>query len=355
MEIVKIEDALKKFCSKRKFLTKLCNYDTIIGSKGVGTIEEHLEKLYAPMIKELTMFDNPIKCFSVENFKSKMKINSDILDGLEELKSLGCSFILAGGKVRDWIKNVSTYSSKNDYDLWFLDERSWDIANEYFETTFKGMLKRRIEIKPHVTEYYIREDTYTWKFQLVRGKYGSVEDLLSDFDFSCCSVAYDGENIYCAKYALRDIFDKRIRFQKLKPNRNIFVRVEKYLRKGYFIKHGDYAIASIGLLSTINNDSDSILSFSNRENVIFARDNNDYYPVGGGVELERWQLKKEREQLAGPTSDYADGTAQAIPIDPFDGQIFDVAIADHADRTINAEQIVNLRATVTLIDDEFDL
>lgn len=295
---------MKKAVESLKGLTLLSAFDTIFktkeqkqcltfGDRESPSMSRLMEKVYSPMIKNLTMFDNPISMVPVEKFKSRLKINSNVLDPLDELKSIGCNFVLAGGKLRDFVSSRDISSSFNDYDLWFLDEKSWDLANEYFDTTFRLHCRRKKTIKSHVVEYTVEEDGYTWNIQLVRGKYGSVEDLISDFDFSCCSIAYDGENIFYAKYALRDIVDKRIRFQNYRPNKNVFVRVEKYLKKGYFIRHGDYAIASIALLSNVENHPDNQVLFTNRENAMFVHDNGDYYPVGA-AEIERWQLKDER-------------------------------------------------------------
>jgi hypothetical protein len=279
-------------------LTKLTNFakmsDEYNFSKTLNLFD-FLSKLYAPIIKKLTGGWNRTKSCPVDVFARRFGIKSmDHFVPLNEIIEQGCNFVLAGGKVVDWMNNVPCSKSFNDYDLWFLDQESWDMANEYFEKLFKPeCTNRRTLTKHHVIEYFIKEDSYTWKFQLVRSKYGSIEELLTDFDFSCCAIGYDGERIYFAAHTLRDIREKRMRFQSFRECRNSFVRIEKYQKKGYFIKHGDYAIAALEMLGGMKNNEFSQRLFLNRENEIVTIDvNSPYYPEGTDPD-ERWRLKDE--------------------------------------------------------------
>lgn len=69
---------------------------------------------------------------------------------------------------------------------------------------------------------------------LVNKKYGrSGNAICSDFDFTACAMAYDGEEFYTAQSATLDAGGKILRPHSKSEIRNLPYRVQKYLDKGY--------------------------------------------------------------------------------------------------------------------------
>ena len=204
-----------------------------------------LTTLFEPLISKALVRYKKVWSVSKEKFEIKGKISSQVLSIADELYAHGMRFVIAGGKLIDYCNNVPLEQSFNDYDMWFLDAESYHRALHLLGTL--GYTK--ICDKYHVVEFIHIERKI--KLQLIKHVYACVEQILESFDLRCCAVAYDGSRIHWLSGALKDIRRKTLVVKNLEPYPTIWIRVSKYIAKGYHIDTPDAALASIAFLMSL--------------------------------------------------------------------------------------------------------
>jgi len=227
-----------------------------------------MTEFYKPMLCKLLRFDNICLSCEREVFIRKFKMNNHtttaIMEVIDGLYGQGLNFILAGGKMVNWFAGVDTIES--DFDLFFSSDHDFESVNQYFKKNdnYTGTEKE------HLIEY-CQKDTGL-RFQIMKKIYACPEDLISQFDFKHSSIAYDGSQIYWHKGTLHAIRDKVLIFQILPDKINQFLRVEKFIKRGWSIQLGDWALASFGLLTNIGYLYRVHNQFINREDFEFNAD-----------------------------------------------------------------------------------
>ena len=195
-------------------------------------------KLFLPHINKIKVDSNIILSCPIEVFKRRFGITSNILDPIIDLWKDN-SFYLAGGKLIDFFENKTLEESKNDYDLFFIDEPKIRLFNAgYILTSPLGYL-----------DEYVKDNI---KIQCVNTIYASPEHIIQEFDIRACCICTDGKYIYWIKGSLKDIRKKKIVLTSPKVNHNVFLRIIKYIKKGYDIDIPDLTLASICLLDSLD-------------------------------------------------------------------------------------------------------
>jgi hypothetical protein len=133
---------------------------------------------------------------------------------------------IAGGAVRLWSEGLSV--EDHDIDVWFsckqqgkevvklLNKYRWDLTyksnNALTFTKVSNGLNRKIQL-------------------IQKCFYDNVDQIINDFDLTCCQFAYDGSELYTGKFSVQDVRDKYIRVNKWHDA--IYSRVAKYIAYGY--------------------------------------------------------------------------------------------------------------------------
>lgn len=214
--------------------------------QGCGNL---LHILFSPYLKDIQESVYVINCCSLEKFKRKFKITSDLLMPIQKLWNEGSGLILAGGKMIDFFMNKNLNESGNDYDCFFLHDDARDKTedllrdNGYVVSSDLGYVTEFISIAGHQYE--------DLKIQTIRSTYANPEHIIESFDIRTCSICCDGRNVYWIKGMLRDTIDKKIVMTNPRIGANVFERIHKYINKGYTIALPDLAIASLKLLDAI--------------------------------------------------------------------------------------------------------
>lgn len=229
-------------------------------SDGSQTVFQILMTMFKPFVDAVHRPRMLVMKTRKDVFMKRFDITSDILDYIDLLRSHGMDFVLAGGKMIDFVNNVSMEDSVNDFDLWSIDETAFHTMNKVLSdySDFKVLAS-----KPHVTDWI--DTVRDKKLQVVNKPYADVSDIVSSFDIRACAIAYDGEYIYWIKDTIRDIKDKRITIQTVEPRRTTFVRVEKYIQRGYHIDVPDLGLAAITFLGGMVNNEQAIEFYTNRD------------------------------------------------------------------------------------------
>lgn len=221
---------------------------------------EALMTIFAPFVS--TVYNKNVVLMRARKdvFKRRLGITSDILEYIDNLHKEDMPCILAGGKLIDFVNNVPFSESVNDYDLWSVTEQ------EYFKLchglgsskSFKALAN-----KGHVSDWIDKKADR--KLQVINNIYAEPFDVLLCFDIRACAVAYDGEYIYWVKGALKDIKQKKITILNMGPRRTTFVRIEKYLKRGYSIDVPDLGLAAITFLGSMTNNHNTFEFYTNRK------------------------------------------------------------------------------------------
>jgi len=203
-----------------------------------------MTSIFAPLLRKTINISPRVNRVSISSFKSKLKIDSDALTLLDEMKSAGLNFVLAGGKMIDYCMNEQ--NSQNDFDIFFTSQVYLDDAKKYLLRNGFDLLSE----KGHVIEYFNVQRQF--KVQLVKSIFASQEAVICSFDLRLCAVAYDGNKVYWVDGALKDIKDKQIVVQVIRPIKTCFIRVMKYVGRGFEIKAPDLALTAISFLSSMD-------------------------------------------------------------------------------------------------------
>jgi hypothetical protein len=136
--------------------------------------------------------------------------------------------------------------------------------------------------------------------QIVKYQIGEPEEVISKFDFTCCSVAIDHSNVYCSDLALDDIKNCNLRYNhrigEFSPTSKVsFIkRVRKYVNRvgGGFAR--TYKIVDEDIINDFLSDD---IALENDPN-----DDRTNYTLGM---LSDYEIRSARDILAGVEDDIA--------------------------------------------------
>lgn len=73
------------------------------------------------------------------------------------------------------------------------------------------------------------------KIQIILRAYHSIEQVISGFDIDCCSVAYDGTNVYAIPRFLRALATRQNIIDETRASTTYEYRLLKYMRRGFSV------------------------------------------------------------------------------------------------------------------------
>lgn len=145
---------------------------------------------------------------------------------------------IAGGMGRQIVLGENNFS---DIDVWFSNPTSYEHCMLRLNNTFGN----------HMYETYTSDNaiTYTvgdFKVQLIRrAYYKSLDDVLNNFDFTCCQIAVD-RNLKTYGPGIEDAKNYVLKLNKL-DRRGFLARYAKYVGYGYTMPNNEF-------LDIINNE-----------------------------------------------------------------------------------------------------
>lgn len=186
-----------------------------------------------------TKIADEVSFTSLDNFKRKFKITSDILSPMEEIWEEYPEALLAGGKLIDFFLNKPLSESVNDYDV-------------YNMNGFEICKKKGKEVVTLFHLYEAKINNYMFQFMNHNADGGiEPEELISNFDFRCCAICTNGKYIWWVQGCLQDIRDKKLTTLNPRLSMGTHIRLSKYLAKGYSIDYPSYITICINSLDTI--------------------------------------------------------------------------------------------------------
>ncbi len=161
-------------------------------------------------------------------------------------KYLNDNIYLAGGSLRTVLKCSS--EEVNDFDLFF---KSLDEVGPLYDRLIKDGWVCSYAC-PDGFLYSLKHGKH--KIQLIcEVEYPTVENLLNSFDISACIFAYHKGIFYFAREAVRSVFAKKLRVNRVSYPVATLKRLVKYANKGYSL--GESAEDFCRLVSQGNIDS----------------------------------------------------------------------------------------------------
>lgn len=249
--------------SNIKELEQNAALNDIINNNGILNI------LYSDFLNKVLNNKKVFISCDIEKFKKKFKISNNLLDPIQDLFDMNEGFILAGGKIIDWINN--NQESINDYDI-FCIKGSPSLA---------AIIQRNYKINrsfAYLTEA-VKESS---QIQIMHKKYACIEDIIEQFDIRACAICTDGKRVYWIKGALKDIKEKKIIILSPKISLSCMLRVLKYYKKGYDIAIPDLIISCINFLDSVNKKNANYIDKKDKikylidRNTIFERGSEEY-------------------------------------------------------------------------------
>ena len=176
---------------------------------------------------------------SLENFKKKFKITSNLLNPMEDIWEEYPNAILGGGKMIDFFLNKSLSDSTNDYDVYNADGCSYCNKIKNVGKSFN-----------HLYEATINGYDFQFMYNKIEESY-EPEELISNFDFRCCAICTNNKYVWWVKGCLQDIRDKKLTTLNPRLSMGTYIRLSKYIQKGYTIDYPSYLNICINSLETI--------------------------------------------------------------------------------------------------------
>jgi hypothetical protein len=134
--------------------------------------------------------------------------------------------ILAGGALRAYLNKEEI----SDYDLFFFNEEEKNYVKDW-------LLSKKFKIVFECSEgKLITFKKKRLKIQLITEKYyKDIDELLNSFDLTVTQFALYGGNLYTVRQALKDTYNKKIRFNKITYPSATLGRFYKFQNKGYHL------------------------------------------------------------------------------------------------------------------------
>lgn len=184
----------------------------------------------------------------IENYKQAIDyFNSLILN--EFPVDLKCW--IAGGAVRDYF-SVSYISS--DIDIFFSNRPDFhDVYNFFIKVKAKKVFEN-----DRVVRFEYKKNS----FDLVKIHFNSPQETINEFDFTVCCAAIDTEQVYHHEAFFMDLAKKRLVINNLPFPLSTLQRLQKYIKKGYWICNGGLLdIARAIQVVDLNEPSNNTLEF----------------------------------------------------------------------------------------------
>jgi hypothetical protein len=209
--------------------------------------EEFFEKIIEPTF--------PVSGASFENEQPQQVTNAIsyfkhiILDKLE-----GVDCWVAGGAVRDYF---SVGRPQSDIDIFFPSQEQYDLADKKLEGNFV------IEDTNNAKLYSFDKK----KIHIIKKQfYANPQITIEDFDFTVCCAAIDRIKLYNNQNFFIDLAGRRLVINRLTYPLSTLQRMQKYIKKGYWICNGGLLELAKGIQK---------VDFSNKDQSVL-----EYYPDG---------------------------------------------------------------------------
>lgn len=155
-------------------------------------------------------------------FNARLAPMKEILYSLSEIFGNNDSVFIAGGAIRA----LFTHEPVNDYDLFVTDLEKLGKVHDFYS-------KDR-SYTSFFSEFAITYTSNKRKVQIISILTGTIEKVLSEFDFTVCQFAYDGELFYIySPICLYDLGNKGLRIHKISYPLASMKHIQKYITKGY--------------------------------------------------------------------------------------------------------------------------
>lgn len=168
----------------------------------------------------------------ISSIKSKISMLS-VVEAISPIMSSYRGLVIAGGV----FSSIFHHEDPNDIDVFVLDQGDHGplytvlrMENNFEETTKNNTV---YAANTHIRHLFTRKDA---KVQFIFTKFATIKDLLDDFDFKHCRVAYDGNKLYISRSAYNAMRDKKLVLHNPNRSQNQFQlqkRVRKFLDRGY--------------------------------------------------------------------------------------------------------------------------
>lgn len=140
---------------------------------------------------------------------------------------------IAGGALRDWFATGKLTESDVDF---FSNNRT-DLCKALL------VLRRKFAFRPYAINKRVIKGRCMIggkrvKVDLIKMLFNSPEDTIDQFDFTVCCWAVDRNKVYYHPSAPLDLLHKRLVINNLPYPLSTFQRLQKYLKRGFWICNG---------------------------------------------------------------------------------------------------------------------
>lgn len=216
--------------------------------------ENLFSKFFSPFVKTVKINNDIICSTTLKKFNRIFGITSNILDFVKPILE-SSEIVLAGGKIIDYVNNISFEESNNDYDFFMYNTNENSLAYNCLSGSqiIEEVIQKTFDTVSLNLSYLIEfnDSKYNKKAQYIKKNYAEISEIIQNFDFRCCAICVWRDRIYWVKGALRDIFNKKLILMNAHNLSSLTVRLQKYLQRGYTISGTDLVLLSIKSLDNI--------------------------------------------------------------------------------------------------------
>lgn len=146
---------------------------------------------------------------------------------------------IAGGCALRWYQDLPV--GNHDIDVWFTSSESLEEMKASLFSQIKFKHCNIIFQSDNADTIELELDDITYRVQLIKKYYNTIDELLERFDISVCKVATDGNSWILGKDFAQDLRHRRLRVTAHHPK--ILRRVMKYWTYGF--EPMDYTLHTI--------------------------------------------------------------------------------------------------------------